>query len=57
MLADLELSEKFNLERQLEVDTRDPSQLPSTIEDFLSNSPFKVLLPIWLQLTAQAYRV
>jgi len=42
-VADQELSEKFNVERLLELESRDPSKLPPSIEDFLQSSPFEVI--------------
>jgi complement component 1 Q subcomponent-binding protein len=39
--ADLELAEKFNAERTLELESNDESKV-AAIEEFLQNSPFKI---------------
>lgn len=41
VLADLELAEKFNAERTLELESGDESKV-TAIEEFLQNSPFKI---------------
>ena len=40
--ADQVLSEKFNHERQLELESRDTNKVSDTISDFQQNGPWKV---------------
>jgi Mitochondrial glycoprotein len=41
-VADQVLSEKFNHERQLELEASDPSKQPPPLEDFIQNGPWTI---------------